>query len=120
MFERKELAEEEKRLEDMMEQERKEALRSQEKQKEVQKIKKHQFVKTVLEQIKENELQREMQAERVEEVALKYYFLGLRYLCLILLFVEWLTSWNVISLDQIIAGKIIFTNTSQCRESKYN
>lgn len=80
----------------MMEQERKEALRSQEKQKEVQKIKKHQFVKTVLEQIKENELQREMQAERVEEVALNYYFLGLRYRCLISLFVKCFTSWNVI------------------------
>ncbi|XP_054276376.1 cilia- and flagella-associated protein 45-like [Macrosteles quadrilineatus] len=63
----KELAEEEKRLEEMMERERQEALRAQERQKELQKMKKQQYVKTVLEQIQENELQREMQAERIEE-----------------------------------------------------
>uniref|UniRef100_A0A1B6I1U4 Cilia- and flagella-associated protein 45 n=1 Tax=Homalodisca liturata TaxID=320908 RepID=A0A1B6I1U4_9HEMI len=63
----KELSEEEKRMEDMMEQERQQALRQQEREKEQQKIRKQQYVKTVLEQIQENELQREMQAERIEE-----------------------------------------------------
>lgn len=67
---RKELSEEERRLELMMEQERQNALKKQEKQKEKEFMKRQLYVKSILEQIKDNQLEKEIDLERIEEVEL--------------------------------------------------
>lgn len=53
----------------MMEEERLNAIREQEKHKEREAMKKKAFTQAILEQIQENEMQREMLAENIEEVS---------------------------------------------------
>lgn len=52
----------------MMEQERQRALLEQEKLKEREQTKKQIYVKSIMDQIKENELEKEIEMERIEEV----------------------------------------------------
>ncbi|KAI4466652.1 nasopharyngeal epithelium specific protein 1 [Holotrichia oblita] len=64
---RKELEEEEQRLDMMMEQSRQRAIKAEEEKQELQVNKTKRYVKQVIQQIKENNLQKLMEAERIEE-----------------------------------------------------
>ncbi|XP_066262310.1 cilia- and flagella-associated protein 45-like [Euwallacea similis] len=63
----KQLKEEEKRLDEMMEQQRQLKIKRAEKKREDEERKKQDFVKGILQQIKENELDRLLEGERIEE-----------------------------------------------------
>ncbi|XP_039287786.1 cilia- and flagella-associated protein 45 [Nilaparvata lugens] len=66
---KRELEEEDKRLEEMMEQERLRALREQARKQEKEVSNKHNYTSSLMAQVKENELQREIAAEAIEEEA---------------------------------------------------
>nr|CAD7402955.1 unnamed protein product [Timema poppensis] len=63
----KELEEEERRLDQMMEQDRKDALYREEQRREKMKTEKQNYVHYIMEQIKEGEIQKIIEAERIEE-----------------------------------------------------
>ncbi|RZF40903.1 hypothetical protein LSTR_LSTR015059 [Laodelphax striatellus] len=66
---KRELEEEDKRLEEMMEQERLKALREQARKQERETVNKHIYTTSLMAQVKENELHREIAAEAIEEEA---------------------------------------------------